>query len=66
MQVVTWITYEDWRKEVRFCIDPVEEASRLSVTTISYPELTDEQVSEIRSIQDWSIKRIQEVLSKYF
>lgn len=60
MQRVTWITYTDWRKEILYTREaPVREW----IATVSYPELTDEQVKEIIEAK---LERVQELLSKHF
>lgn len=60
MDRCTGITYTDWRKEILYTRQaPVREW----VATVSYPELTSEQVQEII---DAKIQRVQELLSKHF
>ena len=60
MQRCTWITYTDWRKEILYTREaPVREW----IATVSYPELTDEQVKEIIEAK---LEKIQELLSKHF
>lgn len=60
MQRCTWITYVDWKKEILYTREaPVREW----IATVSYPELTDEQVKEIIEAK---LEKIQELLSKHF
>lgn len=56
----TWITYTDWRKEILYKREPVV---RELIATVSYPELTKEQVQEII---DAKIERVRELLDKHF
>lgn len=55
--ICTWITYADWKKEIRFCIDPVEDA------IISFPRLSDSQVEEVKKV---TYDKVQELLAKLF
>ena len=60
MERLTGITYTDWRKEILYKRVPVV---REWVATVSYPELTKEQVQEII---DANIERVRELLDKHF
>ena len=60
MERLTGITYTDWRKEILYKRVPVV---REWVATVSYPELTSEQVQEII---DANIERVRELLDKHF
>lgn len=59
--VCTGITYSDWRKEIRFCIDPVEDTQWVAI--ISFPRLSNSQINEVQTA---TIDRVQEILSKLF
>lgn len=63
MPEITWITYESWLKEARYGIDPVEDAAVNWVATITYKEISSEQLLEI---QNTTTDRVQEILSKLF
>ena len=56
----TGITYVDGKKEILYKRVPVV---REWVATVSYPELTSEQVQEII---DAKIERVQQLLAKHF
>ena len=60
MERLTGITYTDWRKEILYKREPVV---REWVASVSYPELTSEQVQEII---DAKIERVQQLLAKHF
>lgn len=61
MNICTGITYTNWKKVIRFCIDPVEDAE--DIDTICYPEVSDEQIKEIENA---TIDKVQAILSKIF
>ena len=60
MERLTGITYTDWRKEILYKRVPVV---REWIATVSYPELTSEQVQEII---DAKIERVKILLDKHF
>ena len=60
MERCTWITYVDWKKEILYIREaPVREW----IATVSYPELTSEQVQEII---DAKLERVKALLDKHF
>lgn len=63
MPEITWITYEDGKKEARYYIDPVEDAQINKVAYITYKEISSEQLKEIQTV---TTERVQEILSKLF
>lgn len=59
--ICTWITYADWKKEIRFCVDPVEDSTWVAI--ISFPRLSDAEVEEVKKV---TYDKVQELLAKLF
>lgn len=61
MNICTGITHKDWKKEIRYCIDPVEDAE--DIVTVRLVEVSDEQIKEIEKA---TVARVQAILSNIF
>lgn len=59
----TAITYTDGRKELKYDFVVIENAEKLGVSTISHPDLSDEQV---KIVQDTTYDKVQSILNQLF
>ena len=57
--ICTLLTFENWKREIRYGLDPVPIASW--VATISYPHLEESQIKEI---EEATTEQVQFILSK--
>lgn len=61
MNICTGITHKDGKKEIRYCIDPVEDAE--DIVTAKFIELSDDQIKEIENA---TVDKVQAILSNIF
>lgn len=61
MNICTGITHKGGMKEIRYCIDPVEDAE--DIVTVKFVELSDEQIKEIEKA---TVCKVQAILSNIF
>ena len=61
MNICTGITHKDWKKEIRYCIDPVEET--VEIIDVKFIEVSDDQIKEIEKA---TVDKVQAILSNIF
>lgn len=61
MNICTGITHKDGKKEIRYCIDPVEET--VEIVAVKFVEVSDEQIKEIEKA---TVSKVQAILSNIF
>lgn len=61
MNICTGITHKDGKKEIRYCIDPVEET--VEIVGVKFVEVSDDQIKEIEKA---TVDKVQAILSNIF